>query len=271
MTIPTGLPTTKVAFSGEETDPDNAFDSVTSHVYVAPKDGFYQFNAMVDWASITGSAGVLIQANGTTIANTYGSQSSGNFYQTVSGAIYMTAGSTAQVNAWQYNGSNATISAARFSGFRVGSGGNGGTGGSGDNLGNHTATQNIKTNGNWVSNDGDNEGVYVDSSGKVGIGTSTPSSALDVNGTINATKVNLGSEIVSSACYVGSSAASSCSVTVTCPAGKQLLSGGYNNGWASINVLQSYPSSLTGWSCYFYSATGTGSSPTCYALCGKVQ
>ncbi len=39
-----------------------------------------------------------------------------------------------------------------------------------DNLGNHTATQNIQLNNNWLSNDGGNEGIAVDNTGKVGIG-----------------------------------------------------------------------------------------------------
>ena len=40
-------------------------------------------------------------------------------------------------------------------------------GGGGDNLGNHTATENIKLNGNYLSNDGGNEGISVDNSGNV--------------------------------------------------------------------------------------------------------
>ena len=55
----------------------------------------------------------------------------------------------------------------------------------GDNLGNHTATQNIKLNGHWLSGDGGNEGVFVTNNGKVGIGTSNPSKKLEVNGAIS--------------------------------------------------------------------------------------
>ena len=53
-----------------------------------------------------------------------------------------------------------------------------------DNLGNHTATQNLIMGTNWVSGDGDNEGVFVASDGKVGIGTSSPGGNLDVAGGI---------------------------------------------------------------------------------------
>jgi len=55
---------------------------------------------------------------------------------------------------------------------------------SADNLGNHIATQNIKLSNQWLSNDGDNEGVYVLADGKVGVGTNTPTEQLDVNGKI---------------------------------------------------------------------------------------
>ncbi len=49
-----------------------------------------------------------------------------------------------------------------------------------DNLGNHIATQNISLNGNYLSRDGDNEGIYLNHSGAVGIGDITPNSRLSV-------------------------------------------------------------------------------------------
>ena len=52
----------------------------------------------------------------------------------------------------------------------------------GDNLGNHNATQNLKLNLNYLSGDGDNEGIYIDNAGNTGIGTTTPTSRLDVGG-----------------------------------------------------------------------------------------
>ena len=68
----------------------------------------------------------------------------------------------------------------------------------GDNLGDHMATQNIKlindgTTGparmNWLSGDGGNEGVAVTADGRVGIGTSTPKTALVVSGFDNTLSV----------------------------------------------------------------------------------
>jgi hypothetical protein len=53
-----------------------------------------------------------------------------------------------------------------------------------DNLGNHTASVNIILNGNFLSNDGGNEGIRIDNDGNVGIGTSSPTSKLDINGNV---------------------------------------------------------------------------------------
>ena len=53
-----------------------------------------------------------------------------------------------------------------------------------DNLGSHTASQNIQLNGHWLSNDGGSEGVSIDNSGNVGIGTNTPNHLLDLGGSI---------------------------------------------------------------------------------------
>ena len=43
-------------------------------------------------------------------------------------------------------------------------------GSSADNMGNHTAAQNLQLNNQWLSNDGDNEGIAIDNSGKIGLG-----------------------------------------------------------------------------------------------------
>jgi hypothetical protein len=57
-----------------------------------------------------------------------------------------------------------------------------GTPGPGDNLGNHTATQNVSLNGHWLSYDGSDKGIYVDSLGDVGIGTQNPGWDMQVCG-----------------------------------------------------------------------------------------
>ncbi|MDD5342779.1 MAG: tail fiber domain-containing protein [Patescibacteria group bacterium] len=66
------------------------------------------------------------------------------------------------------------------------------TGGSADNLGNHTATQRLKMNGNWITNDGDaDEGLKIDDAGLVRVGspsfTAGAGSQFGVAGSIFAT------------------------------------------------------------------------------------
>jgi len=69
-------------------------------------------------------------------------------------------------------------------------------GGVADNLGNHQATQNLNMNGYWINNDGGGssmEGIYIDSEGKVGIGTHTPSDELTLWGTLKSMTSETGS------------------------------------------------------------------------------
>lgn len=54
-----------------------------------------------------------------------------------------------------------------------------------DNLGNHIATSNIQLNNNYLSNDGGNEGIRVDNSGKIGVGTATPGTTLHIESSNN--------------------------------------------------------------------------------------
>ncbi len=67
-------------------------------------------------------------------------------------------------------------------------------GGAADNLGDHTATDTlnmagfeVNLNGGYLSGDGDEEGIYVDNDGNVGIGTDSPTQMLDVADTIRTT------------------------------------------------------------------------------------
>ena len=49
-----------------------------------------------------------------------------------------------------------------------------------DNLGNHTATKTLQLGGNYLSNDGGNEGIRIDNDGKLGLGTSAPATIFHI-------------------------------------------------------------------------------------------
>jgi hypothetical protein len=67
-------------------------------------------------------------------------------------------------------------------------------GGGNDNLGNHTASQNIGLGSFWLSGDGGNEGVFVTSAGDVGIGLNNPSERFEVSGKVKATQLCIGAD-----------------------------------------------------------------------------
>ena len=60
----------------------------------------------------------------------------------------------------------------------VGFGGGGGS----DDLGDHTATDNIGLNGNWISGDGDNEGITIANNGNIGLGVAAAQANLHAAG-----------------------------------------------------------------------------------------
>jgi len=72
-----------------------------------------------------------------------------------------------------------------------------------DNMGNHVASSNITLNGNHISNDGTNNGIFIDNNNQVGINTANPTAKLDVNGTIIAGATNT---VISPSTLTGSEA-----------------------------------------------------------------
>jgi hypothetical protein len=78
-----------------------------------------------------------------------------------------------------------------------------------DNLGNHTATQNININNNWLSNDSTNKGIKLTNQGAVGINVSNPAGTFDIarQGSIPGANISVNSSIAGySANYNSSSA-----------------------------------------------------------------
>ncbi|MBN1115593.1 MAG: tail fiber domain-containing protein [Bacteroidales bacterium] len=55
----------------------------------------------------------------------------------------------------------------------------------GDDLGDHTATENIQLSGHYLSNDGDDEGIFVSATGNVGIGHNLPTRPLHIISSAN--------------------------------------------------------------------------------------
>jgi hypothetical protein len=86
-------------------------------------------------------------------------------------------------------------------------------------------TGNIQLNGNYLSGDGGSEGVYVDSSGKVGIGTAAPTRNLTVQSSTNADVGIFGGSNGTSTLHFGD------------PADTDLTDGGiiYNNQFNSMS------------------------------------
>ncbi len=89
---------------------------------------------------------------------------------------------------WEYGGDSysiqvsGTIEATSF----IGDGSQLSNVPGGDDLGNHTATQNLQMNGQWLSNDGGNEGIRIDNNGNIGIGTASPTKAkLEIEGSVS--------------------------------------------------------------------------------------
>lgn len=54
-----------------------------------------------------------------------------------------------------------------------------------DNLGDHTATKNVLLNNYYLSNDGGDEGIRIDNTGKIGVGTATPGTTLHIENSNN--------------------------------------------------------------------------------------
>jgi len=54
----------------------------------------------------------------------------------------------------------------------------------GDDLGDHLASESLKLNGHYISGDGQSEGIFIDDEGLVGIGTNSPQSEIEIDGTV---------------------------------------------------------------------------------------
>ncbi|MBN9585738.1 MAG: hypothetical protein J0G34_10115 [Afipia sp.] len=124
--------------------------------------------------------------------------------------------------------------------------------------------------------------ISVGLSGNVGVGVSSPTTKLEVAGTVSATSFSMGWERIT-----GSAGTSS---IATCSAGKQVIGGGclmgaYNASYGTggfrcsyslygidyYTPISNYPSSATQWTCGCPSGVPASGAVTSYAICTRVQ
>ncbi|MDG0815896.1 phage tail protein [Bdellovibrio svalbardensis] len=128
-----------------------------------------------DGSGVSGFYGVGIQGSTSGTATIQAPTSFTNYTLT----LPTTAGTANQV--LQTNGSGVLSWVAQSAGA--------------DNLGNHTATQNIQLGANWLSGDGGNEGIRVDATGNVGINAATPGAPLDIQNVGAADRIRISTNV----------------------------------------------------------------------------
>lgn len=141
-----------------------------------------------------------INLNGKKIVN--GTSGMGGIFVSTGGKVRIGTGTTAPTNALEVNGTtvstNLKISGLASSTEKVLTVGTGGLVSStdvstfADNMGNHTATQNINLDGNKiVGSSASTNGLFVGTNGnvRIGAGSGNPSKALEVNGIVRSKEV----------------------------------------------------------------------------------
>lgn len=176
----------KIDYTDEDFDTQNAFDLATDQ-FKPSVAGYYLINLVNTYNGLTNSgdhAFATYYKNGSSYSAGFTRRiTHNNLTSELTELVYLN-GSTDYIEC--HRGSpTGYLDASAFSAVLINEVSSSGSG-SDDNLGNHTATENLQLSGNWLSNDGGSEGVFVDTDGHVGIATSTPSDELEVNGTINA-------------------------------------------------------------------------------------
>lgn len=181
--------TSYAVFQTKVYDTNSAFDLATSKFQpTVPGKYYISFSAYYNGLNTNTYAQSVIYKNGSPIAMDFGYQPTGEVYTQASIIIDLNGTTDYLDFRTTTNSPTASLRAGYYTfaqGYLLPSG----VGGSGaaDNMGNHMATQNINLNGKWLSGDGTDKGIQVDSTGKVGVGTATPTAALDVNGKIRGT------------------------------------------------------------------------------------
>ncbi len=166
---------TNVIYNNEQYDASSAYNPATGE-YTVPEAGTYIFT----WAAYIADDGGItsryshLKVDGTVVARSNETFDSANSKGAVVGSaiLKLTAGQVVNVDITLTTGDSSAMPASantyagvwNFSGAKL-SGGSG-SGGSSDDLGNHTASQNLKLGSFYISNDGGaSEGLSFDASG----------------------------------------------------------------------------------------------------------
>jgi len=132
---------------------------------------------------ITGTSATGVFTGGTAYSTAIGTTNNTVFHIGTNNIVRLTIDSSGNVIIPDLSGSGNRCVYADSTGQINVKGFDCGSASGGDNLGDHTATQNILLGSNWLSSDGGNEGIRIDASGNVGVGTGTMLAPLTVSDT----------------------------------------------------------------------------------------
>ncbi|MEN9386122.1 MAG: hypothetical protein RLZZ185_863 [Bacteroidota bacterium] len=159
----------------------NKAPSTGGFSFTVPVSGRYEFNFNCTGWNANGSKVVLtfnIRQGTTVLGSDYHESTSSNVWAEYEGRVEvnLTAGVTYNAQVVTTTGSRDTRDWDKIF-YKLVAG----------NLpiNQHNASTNIQLNNNFLSNDGGNEGIRIDNDGNVGIGTSSPTSRLNVVGDVN--------------------------------------------------------------------------------------